>query len=500
MSAERTEATLLVRSAAVTALGVVARVAGPVLLVAITWWFGPAVVGAYLVASSVAALALTLTHAGWSDAMLLFASREVERSRIDAESARRLKRAVSHGIAGAVGCAALAGLMLSCFARPASNVLLASSPDLPDALRWIAVSLPFAAFSQVAVVAARVRLRMGDEVVVLGFLQPALLLGFAAVASGRGLVALAAAFAASRVAGAAVSVVLLARHHRLADLMRAACTRPDPAMARHALRQAAQQTLTQLTGKVDVLALAAAGASAPTVALYGTASHVAAALAQARLIWSSAYTPLAVRHLAGARMEDLAVLLRRAARLTTFTAAIAVLVVLVLRRPILSLFDPSYGGGGAWIFVLLASAYVGCASGLAGNTLAAAGRVDLALWNATAAAVVTTATAWLLAPLGPSGVAAATLAGAVVLGALQVVELRRALGLRFPHATALHTAFAASLAMAAAASHAQPHWSEWSVACLALGTLLALIGVAGRLQGDAFGGPLVSTTGASRTT
>lgn len=444
----------LENAARTSAVGVATRAAGPAFLVVVTWWFGPDVVGAYLVASSVAALALTVAHAGWSDATLVHGSRDFEESRADEAARLRLQSAVARGIVGAVASGAALGGAVSAFAMPLGSLLGPATPDLPAALALFAAALPAAAFAQAAVAATRIALRVGDEVTVLGFVQPVTLLVLASVAavSGGGLVALAGAFAASRVAGACAAGALLARCHPPSALVVALVRARGPWPLRHVAQQTANQALGQLAGRVDLLFLSALGASPAVVGLYGTAAHVAGAIGQARLVFTAGLTPLAARYVAAGRTTELAGLLRRAAQLTTRTAAVAALAVAVLHREILRLFDAGYAAAvGPWFLLLVGAAYVGCVTGLAGSVLAGAGRTGTALLNAVAGAGVTAAVCATGVAAGPSGAAVAALAGALALGALHLVELKAMVGVAFPSPAAPHVGVGVALGLVAIA-------------------------------------------------
>ena len=431
LAGERRDSALL-RGALFNALGLVAKISHPLLLVLITWWFGPAVVGAYLLATALAAVASTLTISGYVDATTLFASPQADTN--DEPALERLHQV----LANAFGVTLLATLALVAltlaFADGFVAALYPEHAELASALRLAAVSLVPAALAQVAIAATKARLHMEYDAAVMGFLKPLALLGFAfaAARSGTGVTGLMAAHLAAQGVALGAAFIAFARHFDVGRTLRAlARPRLSPPMARFAVPQSLNLGVSQYLTRVDVLLLAALGRSAAEVALYATAALVTSHLRQIKLVFSGALAPIAARHFAAGDRAGLEARLARVARWTTTLVAPVVLALVALRNDVLGFVDPSYARDTGFVLFLLVPPFLSCAVGLAGNGLAFAGRSGVTLINSAVVGSLNTVLNLVLIPgFGLAGAAGATALSAGVLSVLQLVELSRLEGIR----------------------------------------------------------------------
>ena len=131
------------------------------------------------------------------------------------------------------------------------------------------------------------------------------------------------------------------------------------------------------------------------------------------------------RHHFRAEREALRELLASGTRWISSIFPILALAVIVLRRDILGLVDPSYARDGDLFFlVLLIPATVSCTVGLSGNFIVYTGHSKVNLLNAILVGVLNTALNWLWIPrYGLLGAASATAASIALVGFLQVLEL-----------------------------------------------------------------------------
>src|SRR4051812_15571130 len=74
--AERAHHAALLRGVAVNVAGLVAKLGGPALILAVTRLFGPAITGVFLLTQLLAELARSAIASGYNDAVTIFGSRE----------------------------------------------------------------------------------------------------------------------------------------------------------------------------------------------------------------------------------------------------------------------------------------------------------------------------------------------------------------------------------------------------------------------------------------
>jgi O-antigen/teichoic acid export membrane protein len=418
----------LTRGAAVNTLGLVGKALDPIFLLVVTWLFGPAVVGVYLLALFLIEVAATLSTAGLVDATTVFGSRMATGDDGEYETSDEV-----HQMLGlAFGLAMVASLATVAVAYLGADLLVSTlypeMPELVPALELFSWSIPALALARLSVAGTKARMRMEYDALIFGLARPLLILGFGVLAwwLGAGLQGLVAAFVTAHYVLALLGIAALARHFEVKRVWRSlgrfAGTR---SLLAFAIPQNLNMTVNRYLARIDVIMLGALGHQAPELAFYGTAALIAGNLRQIRLVFGTAMLPVATRH---HRDGDRPALQDTLTRLTRWTASIVVPVVLVLvimRGDVLRLFHGSYTSDSTFMVLLLGGALVGCVLGLAGNTLVSTGHTGWTLLNSVLVAVVNTAlNLWLIPSLGLTGAALATVTAIVVVSILQIVELR----------------------------------------------------------------------------
>jgi len=417
----------LARGAAVNAFGLVGKVLDPVFLLVVTWLFGPAVVGVFLLALFLIEVAATLATAGLVDATTVFGSRL---SASD-DSAQETSDEVHLVLGVAFGLAIIASLLTVAAVYLGADLLVSSlypeMPELAPALELFAWSIPPLAVARLSVAGTKARMRMEYDALIFGLARPLLILLFGVLAwwLGAGIQGLIAGFVVAHVLLALFGLVALSRHFELGrvwrSLGRIAGTRELLAFA---IPQNLNMTVNRYLARIDVIMLGALGHQAPELAFYGTAALIAGNLRQIRLVFGTAMLPVATRH---HRDGDLASLQDTLTRLTRWTASIVIpvaLVLVIVRGDLLRLFHASYIGDSTFMVLLIAGALVGCVTGLAGNTLISTGHTGWTLFNSILVALINTAlNLWLIPMLGLVGAALATVVAIAVISLLQMIEL-----------------------------------------------------------------------------
>ncbi|MFQ5536253.1 MAG: polysaccharide biosynthesis C-terminal domain-containing protein [Gemmatimonadota bacterium] len=411
--------------------GLAVKLVQPLLILVLTWLYGPEVMGVFFVAVFLLDLLTGLAAWGFVDAATLFTSRALE----DGEPGH----AAAHHTLGAairwgVGLSLAAAVALGAAAGMLASRIYPDLPGLATALRILAAALPLMAWTQLAIGGTKAHMRMEYDAAILGFVNPVLRLLFAAAAwwIWGTLPALMASILTAEVATAATAGWALSRHFRLQDTLAAVLSGPPvPGLLPFALPQSANVTLNRYLTRIDVLMLGAFGVPSGRLAYYATAALISSNLRQIRLVFSSALAPVAARHHARGEALALEEVLNRLSRWTTTLIIPVVLTLTVLREDVLRLFDASYSGESVFIVVLLIAPLVGSSLGLFGNAIIYTGHSAWTLGNSLLVAALNTAFNLVMIPRwGLLGAAMGTAGAATIIALLQVLELRMLEGIR----------------------------------------------------------------------
>jgi O-antigen/teichoic acid export membrane protein len=418
----------LARGAAVNALGLIGKVLDPVFLLVVTWLFGPAVVGVYLLALFLIEVAATLATAGLVDATTVFGSRMSAGDEREQEPSDEV-----HRMLGVVfGLVIVASFGIVAVTYLGANVLVTGlypeMPELAPALKLFAWSIPPLAIARLSVAGTKARMRMEYDALIFGLARPLLVLLFGVLAwwLTAGLQGLVAAYVFAHGLLALFGLAGLSRHFELRRVWKSLGQFSGVGeLLAFAIPQNLNMTVNRYLARIDVIMLGALGRHAPELAFYGTAALIAGNLRQIRLVFGTAMVPVATRH---HRDGDRAALQDTLTRLTRWTASIVIpvaLVLVIVRADILRLFHDTYTGDSTFMVLLVGGALFGCVTGLAGNTLISTGHTGWTLFNSVLVAAVNTGlNLWFIPPFGLMGAALATVVAITVVSILQMVELR----------------------------------------------------------------------------
>jgi O-antigen/teichoic acid export membrane protein len=426
----------LAASARMNALGVVTRLFQPLLLVVFTRLFGPAVMGIYLMITSLAEMVASAFTAGTVDAMTVYGSHHADAADRDTDARDELARIFATAFRFSVGGAAFVAAAAFVGAAPLSHALLDGDANAATAFRLAALSLPLAAFATIASSAPYVRMQMQYGVGIMGLARPLVLLSAVLVARVvfPGTVALFAASLASYVVVAALGFAAFARHFDARRTLSASIRAPlHVSTLSLAVPQSIALTLDRFMPRLGMLLLAAYGYPASRVAFYGTAVLFATSVRELKLVFSNALVPVAARHHGAGDTRALEEALNRLTRWTLSLVVPVVLVALATRNDVLSLVDRSYSGDTRFVAVLFAVPLISAALGFVGDAVTITGHGKWTLFNAAFQAAAMLALSSTLIPLygllGASlGVALASLSTSIAavleLRALERISLR----------------------------------------------------------------------------
>lgn len=423
-SFERTVA----RGALMNVLGLAGKSVQLLIVLLVTWLFGPELMGVYLLSVFLLEIASTAVGAAWTDATTIYASHDAEAASQDAAARKRLDQVLGNALAFAGGFAILVAVLTQVGAAPLVRSVFPEYGSLLPGLYFVAWSLFPAAIADVAIAALKAYLRMEWDAVVNGFVRPLGMLLSVGVAylTSSGLTGILVGHALVQLVAAAVALRALRRFLRLGPMFAAALR---PRLHRPMLSFAIPQSLNMLFNRyitrLDALMLAGMGTGPLLIAWYGTASLLISQLRQIRMVFSTAVSPVAARQFARGEKRDLTHSLGKLSRWTTTLIAPAVMALLILRDDVLGLIDPAYRGDSRFVAVLLIAPLVDCAYGLAGNFIVYAGRTRWNLVNSLGVGVVNTGLNYLLiSPFGLLGAAIATAIAIASIAALQLAEIR----------------------------------------------------------------------------
>lgn len=430
------------RGGAIGLVGSLANaVAGLALVVLIAREFEPDVAGRFFAASSVVLLLAAVSGLGTSTGLARFLLR------FEAEG--------RHGdVRPVLGLAAVPVVLLSLVLCAA---LLVLAGPLADVLGWadggllvqaLALALPFAVVTELALAGTRALGRMRTTAFVDRFLRAGLQAVLAAVvlASGGGVVAVALAWTAAWMVAATLAVwsllAFLRQRQREAGPWPGADGRP-PSMghgSRWPTLAAEFWAYTRWRGVAGIAQVAIQRADVVLVAAILGPAEAAVYTAATRFVVLGQFVTQALQQVLEPRFTsilvegDIAVLREVFRTGTAWAIALAWPVYLVIGcapAVYLSLFGEGYGGEQATGVVLLMTAamLVGVAAGAVDTLLLMAGRSGLSVSNAVAALAVDVVGCLLLLPvLGIVGAALAWGAAVVLRNGLAVIQVRRDLG------------------------------------------------------------------------
>lgn len=434
------------RGVLVNVVGLVAKLFHPVFMWALTWAFGPPLMGVYFTAIFAFEIALSLVGSGFADATTIYGSHHADDD--GAAASGRLYTLLGNIFAITLGASAVVIVAAHLGADAFAASWYAEYDDLGPAFVWLAWSIPFSVVGQVAIGATKARFRMEYDAALVGFVTPVCLIGFSLAAwwIEAGIEGLMVAHLATRIVVAVLAVWGMGRHFELARIVRASL-RPkwDRQILAFALPQNLNLTFNRYNTRLDAMMLGALGFSPTLVAFYGTGSIITTNIRQIKLVFSSSLAPIVARHHHAGEAKAFEAVLSRISRWTTSMVVAALLAVLVLRDDVLRLFDEAYAGDTRFILVLLIPPFLSCAVGLAGNCITWCGHSRWTLLNSSIVAGVNTVLNLVLIPeYGLLGAATATAIAAASISALQLWELHRLEGvvIRWSAVWWPHVAFA----------------------------------------------------------
>jgi O-antigen/teichoic acid export membrane protein len=415
------------RGAFINMLGTLGRGGLVLNLLVVTWLWGAAFTGLYLLAQAMWEVAVAAVVDAPGDAAVVFASRHAEDAIDGLDVRARRYRALATALRAALLLAAGVVLFALVAARPLIARFLPDYRDLVPGIYLVALALIPRTLGQGAIAATKSMLRMEHDALLNGLVHPALLVGGGALvhALGGGITALLAAQLVVETVVCLLALHALGRYFSLRELGAAVCSGPpDSAVLHFVLPQALNLTFNKYIGRLDSLLLAGFGVGKVQLAYYSTAALLANNIPQIRSVFSGALAPVVARLHATGERAAFDETLSTVARWTTSIVVPVVLALTVFREDVLRLASHDYGRESLFILVLLIPSFTNCAYGLAGACLMYTGHTRVTLANSVTTALLGTGLMCVLIPrFGMIGAATATAIGTSLMTGLQMIEL-----------------------------------------------------------------------------
>jgi len=420
------------RGAAVNALGLIAKTAGPAFLVVIARLYGPETLGVYLTAAALIETSLALLVAGFKDGALIFVARHAD----EEDEHPQLYQALANALAWSFLLALVVVVAIQALGDLLIPKLYASYGEaLLSVLKWMCTVLPLMAVERVVMGATQGLKIMKYEAFVGGGLRHLLLLITASLfwLKYPGPSGLAAAYVTTQLLVFLTTVQIYRREFQLNRMWQAvAHFRVNREMLSFAFPQNVNVAFDRFVTNIDVIMLGMLGFTAFQTGLYGAGALIVREVRQIKLVFSSAFSPHIVRLF---RERDLDSLSQTFATTSRWIAAplIAILIALaVLRNDLLYLVHPDFGGGSAvFMLYLLVIPYLQATFGLASNVIVMTGHSQWNLFNGITAGVANVALNLVMIPsFGLEGAAAASAITAILKASLEIGEMQYMLRVR----------------------------------------------------------------------
>lgn len=417
----------VLQGALVNTLGLSAKLVYPILIIVLTRLFGADLMGHYFIGLTVIELGTGMVTAGWATATTVRVSPHAETARADADANAAMNTLLGRTLTYSLSTAVLFAVLVQLFASWTLHTYFEKHVALLPGIYFLGWAMVPTAFANIIGAATKAHLTMVWDAV-LGGARPILLLLAAVAVSllGGGLTELLASYFFAMVTLACLATVPLVRLFDWRKVLRGMLPTWDSDLVHFAVPHGLTHTLTLYITRLDTIMLGAFGIEPAQLAWYATASYLTSNLQQLRMLFSTAVAPVVARYHARREQHEMSELLTQTTRWVMSLLPVFLLIIIVLRRDILGLVDPSYASpGDMFLLILLIPASVSCTLGLAGNFVIYTGHTRVGLMNGLLIATLNTALNYLWIPqFGLVGAASATAVSATTVGVLQVIELK----------------------------------------------------------------------------
>jgi O-antigen/teichoic acid export membrane protein len=385
--------------------------------------------GIYYLAYTMIEVAVSMTVSGFNAGTLMFASRYADNS----EKTDRLYLVLANAF---VISLIISGVLILLAHVGGPELILARYPqaNLLESVQLLSWSLPFIVVPIIVIAATKARLTMKWDAILLGFVRPILLIGFALVGYGLdyGLTGLAAGYLITQVVLTILSLFVFGKYFSYRALFsHLRRFRYFRELLTFAIPQNLNMTFNTLITNLDVIMLGFFGYPPQVLIFYGMGAQVVRNIRQVKLALSSSFAPVIARLHGQKRLSELNEYFSMVTRWITTVGLPLGLIVALLKEDLLLLFHSTFTGDSTFMLLLLIPPLLSCCFGLAGNIVVMTGHSKWNLFNSlTVAGLNVALNYFLIPPFGMMGAATATVLASAAITLLQLVEVRYLIGAR----------------------------------------------------------------------
>jgi len=412
----------LKKGAFVNFLGILGKIAGPTLLIAVNQLYGTAVFGIYITANMIIEILISFLTNGFKDGTLIYVSKYVDNS----DDHPKLYQSLSNAFAWSISLGALfLALILSVSDSFFPLFYEQSYADLlQPALLIMVLALPIMAFERIVIAGTQGLKIMKYEAIVNGGIRPSLLLFSSIVffwvdSSSKGI---AYGYLLTQCVVFIYSLFIFNQEFNWKSLFKSFMNfEINKELVQFSIPQSLNSTLNRFITGIDILMLPAFGASALQVGLYGTGSSIIREVRQIKLAFSAPFNPHIVKFHRDNDIEGLSNAYSLTSNWISSITIPVLLILIILNNELLNLISSVPVENSLFMLFLLPVPYFYSSFSLAGNIVVMTGHSKYVLMNSILIAALNTFFNMLLIP--QYGIVGAAAASSISVGLISILEL-----------------------------------------------------------------------------
>jgi O-antigen/teichoic acid export membrane protein len=417
----------LKKGALVNFLGILGKIAGPTLLIAVNQLYGTAIFGIYITSNMIIEILISFLTNGFKDGALIYVSKYVD----NPDDHTKLYQSLSNAFAWSISLGFLFLIFILSFAKDFFPLFYEKTyiDLLQPALIIMVLALPIMAFERIVIAGTQGLKIMKYEAIVNGGIRPSLLL-ITSVAfywfdtSAKGI---AYGYVVTQFVVFLYSLIIYSKEFKW-DLLFSSFKNfsINKELLQFSIPQSLNSTLNRFITGIDILMLPAFGASALQVGLYGTGASIIREVRQIKLAFSAPFNPHVVKFHRDNDIEGLSNAYSLTSNWITSITIPVLLLLIIFNNEILNLISSVPVENSLFMLFLLPVPYFYSSFSLAGNIVVMTGHSSYVLMNSILIALLNTVFNILLIPqYGIVGAAAASSISVALISMLELFEANK---------------------------------------------------------------------------
>ncbi len=411
--------------ALVNLVGVIGKMAAPILLVVVNRLYGTDIFGLFITANIAIEIIIAFLTSGFKDGAMIFVSRYA-----DDEEHDKLYTSLANAFSWSIGLS----MVVLIFSVVFGDDILQSAykeefnTGLSVMFKYMILAIPFMAFERIVLAATQGLKIMKYDAISNGWLRPLSLLitsiVFWLVAPGP--LGMALAYFTSQMLLFFISIYYYSRELSWSRLTRAFFKfKLNTELLDFAIPQSINMTLNRFITGIDILMLPLFGVSPTVVGFYGAGSMIIREIRSIKMVFSTAFAPFIVRLHKEEKFEELSHHFSKTIGWIATLAIPTILLITIFKDQLLGIIHPDYMDNTTFMYFLLPIPYLFCSFSLAGNVVAMTGHSRLTLFNSIVVASTNIVlNIFLIPPFGLIGAAIASAIAMLILNISEVIEAR----------------------------------------------------------------------------